>query len=99
MLLVQDDHVIQQLPAGAADPSFGDSVLPWTPKGRSPRLDSKILDRLGDPNQPEIPCSWAETSLFLNSGKRAAWDPEKGPDWRIWPSRKPVSGEFPVFSL
>ncbi len=49
MLLVQDDHVIQQLPAGAADRSFGDSVLPWTPKARSPRLDSNLPDRLGDP--------------------------------------------------
>jgi hypothetical protein len=46
-----------------------------------------------------ILCSWVEISLFPNSGKHAAWDPEKGPDWRIWPTRKPVSGEFPVFSL
>jgi hypothetical protein len=47
--LVHDDHVIQQLPASAADPSLGDSILPWTPKGRSARLDSDIPDLLGDP--------------------------------------------------
>ncbi len=46
MLFVHDDHVIQYLSAGAADPSLGNSVLPWTSKGRSARLDSDIVDRL-----------------------------------------------------
>jgi hypothetical protein len=41
--------VIQQLSASAADPPLGNPILPWTPKGRSLRLDSKILDRLTDP--------------------------------------------------
>ena len=49
MPLVQDDHVIQQLSPSAADPPLGNPILPWTPKGRSLRLDSKILDRLSDP--------------------------------------------------
>jgi hypothetical protein len=48
MSFVHGDHVIQQLPASAADPSLGDSILPWTPMGRSLRLDPDILDRLGD---------------------------------------------------
>ena len=33
--LAHDDHVIQQLPTSAADPSLGNPVLPWTSKGRS----------------------------------------------------------------
>ncbi len=49
VVLVQDDHVIQQLSASAADPPLGNPILPWTPKGRSLRLDSKILDQLSDP--------------------------------------------------
>jgi len=47
--LIQDDHMIEKLTASASDPSFGNPVLPWTPKGRSTRLDSDILDRLSDP--------------------------------------------------
>jgi hypothetical protein len=47
--LVHDNHVIQQLTASAADPSLGDSILPWTSIGRSLRLDPDIPDRLGDP--------------------------------------------------
>jgi hypothetical protein len=46
--LVHDNHVIQQLPASAADPSFGNSILPWTSIGRSLRLYSNLLNRLGD---------------------------------------------------
>jgi hypothetical protein len=48
VVLVQDDHVIQQLSASAPDPPLGDSILPRAPKGRSLRRDSKILDRLRD---------------------------------------------------
>jgi hypothetical protein len=48
MSFVHDDHVIQHLSASAADPSFGNPILPWTPKGRSLRLYSNLLDRLGD---------------------------------------------------
>jgi hypothetical protein len=47
--LVHDDHVIEKLPASASDPSLRNPILPWTPKGRSARLDSNILDRLCDP--------------------------------------------------
>ncbi len=46
--LIQDDHVIQHLSARTPDPSLGNAVLPRTPKGRSPRLDSNVLDGLGD---------------------------------------------------
>jgi len=49
MPLVQGDHVVQQLPASAADPSFRNSFLPCTSKGRPPRLDSNLLDQLSDP--------------------------------------------------
>ncbi len=47
--LIQDDHVIEKFPASTADPSLGDPILPWAPKGRSLRLDSYVLDRLRDP--------------------------------------------------
>ena len=49
VVLVQDDHVIQQLPASAANPSLGNPILPWTSKGRSSRGNSNVLDRFGDP--------------------------------------------------
>jgi hypothetical protein len=49
MSFVHDDHVIQHLSASAADPSFGNPILPWTSKGRSLRLDSNVLDRFSDP--------------------------------------------------
>lgn len=44
MLLVQNDHVIQQFAASAFDPSFRNPVLPGTSEGRSPRLDSDPVD-------------------------------------------------------
>jgi hypothetical protein len=47
--LVHDDHVIEKLPASASDPSLGNPILPWTPKGRSLRFYSNVLDRLSDP--------------------------------------------------
>jgi len=49
VLFIQDDHVVKKLPAGAANPSLGDPILPRASKSRSPRLDSNILDRLSDP--------------------------------------------------
>ena len=48
VVLVQDDHVIEQLSASTPDPSFGNPILPRASEGRSSRLDSKILDRLCD---------------------------------------------------
>jgi hypothetical protein len=49
VLLVHDDHVIQHLSASAADPSLGNAIVSWTPKGRSLRFNCNILDRLSDP--------------------------------------------------
>ena len=46
MLLIYDDHVIQQLPAGAANPALRRSVLPWAPECRSFRRDVERGDRL-----------------------------------------------------
>jgi len=48
VLLVQDDHVVEKLPTSASDPSFGDPILPGTSKRRPPRLDSDLVDRMGD---------------------------------------------------
>jgi hypothetical protein len=48
MLLVENDHVIQQLPTGAAHPALCCSILPWTFERGALRLDVKILDRFCD---------------------------------------------------
>ncbi len=44
LLLVEHHHVIQQLSAGAAQPSSRDSVLPRASARRPLRLDAKVLD-------------------------------------------------------
>ncbi len=62
MLLVQDDHVIQQLPSSAADPSLGNSVLPRASKGRPARLASDMSDRLSSRTVRKV--SRPELSLF-----------------------------------
>jgi hypothetical protein len=49
VVLVQNDHVIQQLPASATDPSQGNPILPWTSKGCPLRLDSEMADHLSHP--------------------------------------------------
>ena len=48
-VLVQDDRVVEQFSACAPDPPLGDAVLPRAPESGSPRLDAKILNRVGDP--------------------------------------------------
>ncbi len=48
VLLVQYDHVIKQLPAGAADPTFRRSVLPRASIGGPSGFDAKMADRRGD---------------------------------------------------
>ncbi len=49
VVLVQDDHVIEQFSACAPDPSLRDSVLPRASECRSLRLNSEMFDRLSDP--------------------------------------------------
>src|SRR5437016_4111335 len=41
MALVEDDDVVEQLPAHAADPPFGDAVLPRTSPSRPHRIDAE----------------------------------------------------------
>src|SRR5215469_4711522 len=45
MSFVERDHVIQHLAADAPDPSFGDSVLPWTPNTCPDGFDSARLQK------------------------------------------------------
>ena len=45
MLLIYDEHVIQQLPAGAANPAHRRSVLPWASIRGPLQFYAKILDR------------------------------------------------------
>lgn len=40
MAFVDRDDVVNHLTASAADPSFGDSVLPWAPHTRAQRFDT-----------------------------------------------------------
>ncbi len=59
VLLIQNDHVVEKLPASAADPSFRNPVLPGASKGRPPRLDSNMLDRVvcqksAEPNHAQL---------------------------------------------
>ncbi len=49
VLLVQDDHVIEQLPASTPNPSLGYPILPRASECRPPRFDSNMLERFGDP--------------------------------------------------
>ena len=49
VVLIHDDHMIEKLATGSADPSFGYPILPWASKGRPSRRDSDVLDRFGDP--------------------------------------------------
>ena len=50
MLPIKDDHMIEQLPSAAADPSLSDTILPGTPVGGAAWLHTHGLDeshRLG----------------------------------------------------
>jgi hypothetical protein len=48
VLLVDHDHVIEQLSPDGPDPALCDPVLPRASIRRSFRLDAEVLDRLGD---------------------------------------------------
>ena len=48
MLLVNHNHVIEELSPHSSYPSFCDPVLPWASVGGSRRLDSDTVDCLGD---------------------------------------------------
>jgi hypothetical protein len=54
VLLVRYDHVIKQLPARAADPTFRHSVLPRASIGGPSRFDAKVADRLADLVEREL---------------------------------------------
>jgi len=42
VLLVQDDHVIQQVSSATPDPALSDTVLPWTAEGSADGLASQV---------------------------------------------------------
>src|SRR6266852_3866097 len=44
MSLVQDNHVVQQIPSATPDPAFRDTVLPRTAKGGTSWLASHVPD-------------------------------------------------------
>ena len=46
--LVQNDHVVKQVPTHTPDPALGDAVLPGTSKSGSDRLDVAFSDRRDD---------------------------------------------------
>ena len=48
MLLIDDDHVIQQLPRGTANPALRRSVLPRTSVSGRLRLQSQMSDCFDD---------------------------------------------------
>ena len=48
MMLVEDDGVVEQLPADATDPPLGDAVLPRAAEGRPRRLDAERFHRRDD---------------------------------------------------
>ena len=49
VVLVHDDHVIEQFFASTPDPSLGNPILPGASKSRPPRLDSDLVDHLSHP--------------------------------------------------
>lgn len=48
MALIHHNHMVQQVPATAADEAFRDSILPWALKACSLGLNSEALDRIND---------------------------------------------------
>jgi hypothetical protein len=48
MPLVQNDHVVKQLPAHTPNPALGDAVLPRTPKRGSDRFRAVLCDGRDD---------------------------------------------------
>jgi hypothetical protein len=49
VFLIHDDHMIEKLATGSADPSLGNPISPRASKGRPSRRNSDALDRFGDP--------------------------------------------------
>jgi hypothetical protein len=43
MPFIPYDHLIQQVSSTVANPSFGDSILPWTAEAGSLRCDAEAL--------------------------------------------------------
>ena len=48
MVLVEHDHVVQQLPSNSPDPAIGGAVLPWALIGGPLGLHAKLIDGLRD---------------------------------------------------
>ena len=48
MALIHHNHMVQQVPATAADEALRDSILPWALKACSLGLNSEALDRIND---------------------------------------------------
>ena len=46
--LVQNDHVVEQIPTHTSDPTLGDAVLPGTSKSRSDRFCAVLFDGRDD---------------------------------------------------
>jgi len=76
MLLVQDDDVIQEFTADAANPALSDSVLPGTAKGGSYRLASHHLHRRDDFgwNCEIAPKGWCVLELQRRAMRRSLGD-------------------------
>ena len=55
MVLVQDDHVIEQFSPYAPNPSLGDPILPRAANRRSSRLRSDLIDHVEIVEDMEIP--------------------------------------------
>ena len=47
MLLVQNDHMVKQVPAAATHPTLGNAVLPWTLEAGTCWLNAKDLYYFG----------------------------------------------------
>jgi hypothetical protein len=45
--LIENDHVVEQIPASGADPAFRNTVLPWTFEARSLWLDTEAPHHFG----------------------------------------------------
>ena len=46
MTFIEDDHLIQQFPAAAADPTLRESVLPWTSISSPNQLAAQVFEHL-----------------------------------------------------
>ena len=46
--LIEDDHMIEQIPAAVANPALSNAVLPRTPEAGPFRLDTQSLDSTDD---------------------------------------------------